>query len=172
MAVKFLQGRLYTSHVTWNARVEKGGEAPEFNEETRTLSIPTSLSVPDTGHRHLAYFDLVQWKEHPTEIPQQVTVNDVPVSADEIRKKLKDFDPKTEQVFCEVYLLEPEMEGRLYDEFDANSKPPARAVAIDLNQQKTPTRRFAYALHGSVFDLSAETRSRRGRTRLARSRGS
>jgi hypothetical protein len=162
MAVKYLQGRLFTSHVTWNARVEEGDEAPEFDEETRTLSIPTSLSVPDTGHRHLAYFDLVEWSERPSEIPQQVTVNDDPVSGDEIRKMLKGFDPKSEQVFCEVYMLTPEKEGRLYDEFNADAKPPARAVAIDLNQQKTPTRRFIYALMDrcSIFSRDeVETRA-------------
>ena len=54
------------------------------------------------------------------------------------------------------------MEGRLYDEFNADSKPPARAVAIDLNQQKTPTRRFAYALMDrcSIFSRDeVETRA-------------
>src|SRR5438552_522397 len=33
MAVKYLQGRLYTSHVTWNARKEARSPEPDFDDE-------------------------------------------------------------------------------------------------------------------------------------------
>ena len=131
--------------MTWNARVEDGDRRLSSMRRPERCGSPTSLSVPDTGHRHLAYFDLVEWNEHPSEIPQQVTVDDVPVSGDEIRNCSR-ASIRSRAGLLRGLPVTTKMEGRLYDEFNADSKPPSRAVAIDLNQQKTPTRRFVYAL--------------------------
>jgi hypothetical protein len=146
MAVKFLQGRLYTSHVTWNARQERGSPQPEFNREKGSLVLEHTLTIPDTGHRHLAYFLLALWKTDPTTIPEEVSVDGSPVSEDEIRHLLEKFDPDAELVYVEIFNLKPEGEGYLYDEFNADLKPPSTAVALDLNPEKTPSRRFLGAL--------------------------
>jgi hypothetical protein len=74
------------------------------------------------------------------------------------------------EVFCEVYTLKPEAEGWLCDEFNADSKPPARAVAIDLNQQKTPTRRFVYALMDRCSIFGRDQVERRANTIGSKSR--
>src|SRR4051794_38373237 len=72
MAVKYLQGRLYTSHITWNARREPGTPPPVYDDEQGALHIESTITVPDTGHRHRAYYLIVHWKLHPEEIPASV----------------------------------------------------------------------------------------------------
>jgi hypothetical protein len=146
MAVKYLQGKLFTSHVTWNARKENDAPEPKFDDKTNTLTLETTLTVPDTGHRHLGYYTLSLWHYNSSDIPEEVDVDGTPVSKSEILDDLEEFDPKHEPVYVEVYSLSPEMEGYLYDEFNADAKPPATAVALDLNPQKTPSRRFVYNL--------------------------
>jgi hypothetical protein len=170
MAVKYLLGHLYTAHVTWNARKEAGFNEPDFDDEQETLGIETVITVPDTGHRHLAYYLLGLWKTNPEEIPSQVDVDGTPVSREEIAEKLKDFNLSDESVFCDVYTLTAKEEGFLYDEFNSDSKPPARAVAIDLNPDKTPGRRFVYGLIDRCKIFSREEVETRGNTIGSKSR--
>ncbi|MBV9108759.1 MAG: hypothetical protein JO306_05100, partial [Gemmatimonadetes bacterium] len=146
MAVKFLQGNLFTCSLVWNARKSDGQSEPTYDEKTSTLLVESVLTIPDTAHRHLAYFELVHWHEDPNSIPVQVNVNDIPVGEDEIRRLLLDFDPEDQYVHVDVYTLEAQQEGWLYDEFNADAKPPSTAVELDLNQSKTPARRFTYRL--------------------------
>lgn len=173
MAVKFLMAlngdergkRLFTSFVVWNARRGEGRPAPKLNSDG-TLELRTVITIPDTGHRHLTYFLLGSWKYKQSSIPDEVTIDegDVVTSA-EIAKWLENFDPDdpaTSSLFVDIYNLDPEQEGWLYDEFNADAKPPAGAVAIDLNHQKTPSRRFVYRLmeRSPIFDrLQVETRA-------------
>jgi hypothetical protein len=170
MAVKYLKGRLYTSHVTWNARQEPGYPEPEYHDENGTLTIETPITVPDTGHRHLAYYLLALWKKNPEEIPMQVIVDGTPVSREEIAKLLADLDLSDEFVFCDVYALTAAQEGYLYDEFNSDAKPPARAVAIDLNPHKTPARRFIYGLIDRCAIFSRNEVETRGNTIGSKSR--
>ncbi len=143
MAVKFLQGRLYTSHITWNARIDPDGDhRPRYDEENRALSIPGLITVPDTAHRHRAYYWLSHWKRHPEEIPAEVEVDGTVVDRDEIENALDAFEPSDYEVHVDIYTLPPEAEGYLYDEFNADQKAPSTAVAISLNPRKTPSRRF------------------------------
>jgi hypothetical protein len=156
MAVKFLMAltgdkrgkKLFTSFVVWNARSGEGRPEPKLTGDT--LELRTVITVPDTGHRHLAYFLLGSWKAEETSIPDEVTIDEGDVvTAAEIKKWLADFDPydpETSSLYVDIYNLDPEQEGWLYDEFNADAKPPAGAVAIDLNHQKTPSRRFVYRL--------------------------
>lgn len=140
MAVKYLRGDLYTSMITWNART--GAREPQYDEKTMSLSIDGVLTIPDTAHRHSAYYTLATWKDKPASIPDEVIVNGEPVKKKEIEKLLSDFNPEDEWLFVDVYNLEPVREGYLYDEFNADSKKPSTAVALDLNPDKTPARRF------------------------------
>lgn len=173
MAVKFLMAlngdkrgkRLFTSFVVWNARSGKGRPEPKLNSDG-TLELRTVITVPDTGHRHLTYFLLGSWKYEETSIPDEVTIDEGDiVTAAEIKKWLTKFDPDdttTSSLFVDIYNLEPELEGWLYDEFNADAKPPAGAVAIDLNHDKTPSRRFVYRLmeRSPIFDRTqVETRA-------------
>lgn len=146
MAVKFLQGRLYTTSVVWNARQEEGVPAPKFDEGTATLELQNVITVPDTAHRHLAYLTLVRWHEDANTVPVEVIVDDVPVSEDDIRRLLVGFDPEEHYVHVDIYNLRAEQEGHLYDEFNADAKKPSTAVELDLNRTKTPARRFMTAL--------------------------
>jgi hypothetical protein len=180
MAVKYIKASnndknvmLFSSNVTWNARKEKGRPEPEYDAAKKTLSIHTSITVPDTGHRHTAYFLVGHWKEHPEEIPAQVLVNQVPVTQAEIKKLLDkvDLDDYSQHsIYVDIYCLDNEMEGWLYDEFNSDSKPPSRAVALNLNKQKTPTRRFAWALVASSPIFSEDEVEGRSNTIAAKSK--
>lgn len=160
MAVKFLSGILYTSHVTWNVRDEGDGDV--YDEEQRKATLEGDITIPDTGHRHLAYYTLALWKDHPEEIPEVVNVDGTAVTEDKIIEMLEGFDPETESVFVEAYMLPKQLEGHLYDEFNSDAKPPSNAVAIDLNPDKTPSRRFVYRLMDKSKILAmAEVETRR-----------
>jgi len=173
MAVKFLMAlsgdkrgkRLFTSFVVWNARHGDARPEPTLRDDG-TLEIRAPITVPDTGHRHLAYFLLGSWKHNETSIPDEVTIDEGDVvTRAEIEKWLETFDPAdpdTSSLFVDIYNLEPEQEGWLYDEFNADAKAPAGAIAIDLNHQKTPSRRFVYRLMeiSPIFDRTqVETRA-------------
>jgi hypothetical protein len=156
MAVKFLQGRLFTSHITWNARREEGAPPPKFDEATATLELQTTLTIPDTAHRHDAYRTLVRWHANRDEIPDEVDVDSRPVLKEAIEELIRDLDPATETIYVEVYSLSPEDEGRLYDEFNSDSKAPSTAIALDLNRTKTPARAFVYRLMQSTSVFSRD----------------
>lgn len=150
IAIKYLQGRLYNSDLTWNARkVHSELEYVKYEAATESLLIDfkkTAVTIPDSGHRHLAYFLLCQWFADDGSIPAQVKVDEVPVSYDQIQHLMADFDPDKEFVYCEIFSLTAEREGFLYDEFNVDQKKPSTTVAIELNPGKNPSRRFIYAL--------------------------
>lgn len=163
MAVKMLRGTLYTSHITWNARhVDGSSHDDQYDSGTRSATFEGDITIPDTGHRHLAYFTAVLWKDHPEEIPESVDVDGTIYSEDKIIELLEDFDPEEEQVFLEIFTLDKASEGKLYDEFNADVKPPSGAVAIDLNPDKTPSRRFIYrVMEKSSILARSEVETRR-----------
>jgi DNA-sulfur modification-associated len=161
MAVKYLLGKLYTAHIAWNARREGDAPEPDFDDERRTLVIESTITVPDTAHRHRAYYYLVHWKRNPDEIPDTVEAFGVPYTRDQIVGMLEDFDPANENVHCDVYVLSQVEEGYLYDEFNSDLKAPSTAVALALNPTKTPSRRFMSALMercALFFPTEIETR--------------
>jgi hypothetical protein len=65
MAVKYLQGSstARTSRGTCATNDDEGHDP--YDEEQRTLEITGEITVPDTGHRHLAYFTLGLWSTTP-----------------------------------------------------------------------------------------------------------
>ena len=156
MAVKYLKANsgdpnivLFSSNIVWNARQEDGRPTPFFDEKNRELSIYTAITIPDTAHRHTAYYFIGLWKQHPDQIPPLVKVNAVEVSKKEIEDMLKNVDLEDAEhhsIYVDIYNLDKVKEGWLYDEFNSDAKPPSRAVGLDLNQQKTPSRRFMWAL--------------------------
>ena len=171
MAVKYLQGRLFSAHVTWNARQEPGVPPPYVDDETGVLHIESTITVPDTAHRHRAYYLLVQWKHYPDDIPEKVVVDGgEEVSRERIVEMLADFDPENEYVHVDVYNLDALREGFLYDEFNSDSKPPPTSVAISLNPTKTPSRRFVKALMESSALFSSHEVETRGNTIGSKSR--
>ncbi|WP_158622343.1 DNA sulfur modification protein DndB [Corallococcus sp. CA047B] len=161
IAVKYLQEDLFSDSIVWNARIEDGFSEPEWDNETKELRIHTSITIPDSAHRHLAYYLLDTWANNPVSVPD-VTVNDRIVAADEIRKRLKGFDPDSASVFVHIYHVTAKWEGWLYDQLNFDQKAPQRAVGIALNPTKTPARRFVDTLMRSspVFsDTEVETRA-------------
>jgi hypothetical protein len=173
MAVKYLQGKLFSVNLTWNARKKRPAAGPPlervatipdgnhrhsgaflgggdggavYDEDAGELQLDTLLTIPDTAHRHMAYYLLWLWKTEQKDVPAVVQVNRRDVSRDDILDLLEVFEPDNEYVFVDVYHLSEMEEGLLYDEFNSDGKPPATAVAIDLNPEKTPSRRFVYML--------------------------
>jgi hypothetical protein len=170
MAVKYLLGKLYTAHIAWNARREEGALEPDFDDERRTLVIESTITVPDTAHRHRAYYYLVHWKRNPDEIPDTVEAFGIPYTRTQILEMLEDFDPANENVHCDVYVLSPLEEGFLYDEFNSDLKAPSTAVALALNPMKTPSRRFMTRLMETSALFSPTEIETRGNTIGSKSR--
>ncbi|MGY2127471.1 hypothetical protein [Blastococcus sp. SYSU DS0617] len=142
MAVKYLQGVLFSASLVWNARKEPDEPAPELDANTHDLKIFTDITIPDTAHRHLCFYVLWEWKSDPKKVPTQVIVNDAPVPQAEIQQMLAAFDPTKATIFLEIYNLTPEEEGFLYDQFNFDARSPQKAVGNALNRSKTPARRF------------------------------
>lgn len=149
---------LYNPDVVWNARKDDHRPDPKWDPDTRHLDIYTVLTIPDSGHRHYAYWLLGQWKFKPELIPGVVELDHhgETVGGEEIAEWLKNFDPydpEKSSVLVEVFNLRAEQEGRLFDEYNDEGKPASSAKAIDLYMEKTPSRRFVAALmdHCRIF---------------------
>ncbi len=168
IAVKYLLGSsnrriggaikaLYSADLTWNARRDEDRPAPTYDEDTRELSVRSMITVPDSAHRHRAYYLLGRWLAHPSDVPARVDVDGTGVPRSDILDLLDQVDLSDESVhstFVTIYNLDAEREGYLYDEFNSDAKPPAGAKAIALNPEKTPSRRFVQRLMltSSVFE--------------------
>jgi hypothetical protein len=142
---------LYNPDVVWNARKDDHRPDPEWDEQSGHLDIYTILTIPDSGHRHYAYWLLGQWKMDPATIPGVVELdrNGETVGGEELTEWIKKFEPYNKHessVLVEVFNLPAEQEGRLFDEYNDEGKPASSAKAIDLYIEKTPSRRFVGAL--------------------------
>lgn len=157
IAVKFLMALnavndkvLFNPDVIWNARTEEGLPDPDYDEDTRELTISTRLTIPDSGHRHYAYYCLGLWKNNDEEIPDEVEIerDGLSVTGDQIREWIEKFDPYGEdsEIFVEIFNLDREMEGRLFDEYNEEGKKPSNALSISMYGDKTPSRRFVTKL--------------------------
>jgi DNA-sulfur modification-associated len=147
MAVKFLMGvndagkLLFNWEVIWNARADELGAAVAYDSENRTLEIDTDITIPDSGHRHAAYYELVRWKMYPQTVPAQVVVDGELVHDNQIRGWLDAFKPEDHEVYVVIFNVDPEDEGRLYDELNADQRKPPPGKQITLNMEKDPVRR-------------------------------
>ena len=158
MAVKYLMAyngygekHLFNSQLFWNARVEDGDEegSVTYDEAKKELSINTVITVPDSGHRHYAFYLLGEWFHHPEKIPTSVDVDGDIIDGKLIRDWVDNLDLDAEGnhlVYCDIYTLDAVNEGRLFDEFNADAKKPSAAIELDMNWDKDPERRFVKKL--------------------------
>ena len=156
MAVKYLMGnaivpsepgaRLFTCDLIWNVRPDDDEEhSVEYDQNNRTLKIYNPIVIPDTAHRHLAYYTMAKWKRDPNSIPLKVNVQDKDIKQDEIKKKLEDVDFNDEDkhsVFLLIYNMTVQMEAQMFCEFNEDQKKVAKAKGIFLKPDKTSARRF------------------------------
>jgi len=158
MAAKYLMAlrnygdkHLYNPDVIWNARKDTNRPGTTYDADRRQLKLYTNLTIPDSGHRHFAYYLLGEWKNDPEAIPDIVEIekDGDTVDGGQLAEWIEAFDPFDEEessVLVEVFNLDKEQEGRLFDEYNDEAKKPSTAVAIDLYPDKTPSRRFIYKL--------------------------
>ncbi len=154
MAVKYLMAvnnvsdkMLYNPDVIWNVRTDTHRPTPNYDADKRQLEIYTTLTIPDSGHRHFAYFLLASWKNDLESIPDEIAieVDGETVAKEQIAGWVTNFDPydaEEASVLVEVFSISKENEGRLFDEYNDEGKKPSTALAIDMYQEKTPSRRF------------------------------
>ena len=149
MAVKFLMGvndagkLLFNWEVIWNARRDDSYGGVDFDGDEHKLTIDTDITIPDSGHRHAAYYELVRWKKFPQTIPAQVEVDDGEVVHDnQIRKWLEVFEPEKHEVYVVIFNVDPKDEGRLYDELNADQRKPPPGKQVSLNWEKDAARRL------------------------------
>jgi hypothetical protein len=159
MAAKFLMGfdaekesdredalELFNVELIWNIR-KNARMAPEYDEDTRMLTVHSTITVPDSAHRHYMCYLLLRWKEDVAEVPDEVQISTDGRTIDEL--KLRDllnrwdpFDRDHSGLFITIYNLDPENEGRLFDEYNVEGKRPTAGAAIDMHPTKTSSRRF------------------------------
>ena len=158
MAVKYLMAyhgygekHLFNSQLFWNARIENGNieDSVTYDAEKKELAIHTVITVPDSGHRHYAFYLLGEWYHHPEKIPTSVDVDGDIIDGKLIREWIDDLDLDASGkhlVYCDIYTLDAEKEGWLFDEFNADAKKPSPAIELDMNWEKNPERRFVKKL--------------------------
>ncbi|WP_187774287.1 DNA sulfur modification protein DndB [Lolliginicoccus suaedae] len=167
MAVKYLMAyndeddkHLFNADVIWNARIEGAGDQEDsvtYDEKGQLLTVHSVITVPDSGHRHFAYYLLGDWFHHPEKIPKSVDVDGDLIEGDRIRdwvERLNLRNKNEHQVYCDIYSIDAVKEGWLFDEFNADSKKPSAAVELDMNWAKDPERRFIKKLmdESSIFE--------------------
>jgi len=158
MAAKFLMGfdhegtereearEFFNVEVIWNVRRNHRKEL-EYDEARRTLTVHSTITVPDSAHRHYMCYLLHKWKQDVADIPDEVQIAPDGRSLDalSLRKLLDSWDPfdkEKSSVFITIYNLDPEYEGRLFDEYNVEGKRPTAGAAIDMHPTKTSSRRF------------------------------
>lgn len=172
MAAKYLMGRdashadpdeaveFFNPDVIWNARDDgNGGKELEYDKKSRTLVVHSTITIPDSAHRHYMAYLLHTWKNNIGEIPDEVQISDDgrSVDTDTLRKLIKDWDPYDEEhssVFVTVFNVTPDYEGKLFDEYNVAGKRPTAGAAIDMHPTKTASRRFVTTLmkRCKIFD--------------------
>ena len=168
MAAKYVMGmfdkpdrEFYNPDIIWNARKDDNAGEVEYSQNKRTLTVHSTITIPDSAHRHYCYYLLYQWQHQPESIPVEVVVADdgTTVDGDEIREYLENFDPFDEEkatTFVEIFNVPADHEGRLFDEYNVEGKRPTPGAAIDMFSDKTASRRFVDALMKMcpIFDRS------------------
>lgn len=170
MAAKYLMGldestagspehrELFNPDVIWNARLEDG-KHPDYTSAKRTLTAHTTITIPDSAHRHFMYYLLDQWYNDPDTIPDEVEISQDGRTVDALRLQqlLQKFDPEDDEnssVFVTIFNVSREYEGRLFDEYNVEGKKPTVGAAIDMFPEKTAPRRFITDLmkKSEIFD--------------------
>lgn len=165
MAAKYLMAlkadpdrMLFNPDVIWNARLDPD-RMPEYDQKSRILTVRTTITIPDSAHRHYAYYLLAQWASNPDSIPDDVPVSEdgESISSGELEQLIQSFDPHNEEdsaVLVQVFNVSKEQEGWLFDEYNVEGKRPSNAASIDMYSDKTASRRFVTALMDKcpIFD--------------------
>ncbi|MEA2682180.1 MAG: hypothetical protein QOK05_508 [Chloroflexota bacterium] len=159
---------LYNPDVIWNARRDPHRRDPQYEPDQRVLQIYSAITIPDSGHRHFAYYLIGAWHAGVEPVPDAVVIEPTSgesVPGEKLREWLNAFNPydvEDSSILVEVFNLDKEQEGRLFDEYNDESKPASNAASIDLYDDKTPSRRFVSKLMAScrIFSRAEiETRS-------------
>lgn len=158
MAAKYLmalsgEGKrfLFNPDIIWNARKEPDRPAAEYHKPSRRLTLHSTITVPDSAHRHYAYYLLRLWKSDEDTIPDEVVVADDgdTVDKDSLVQWLEKFDPFDDEessILVQVFNVSAQMEGMLFDEYNSEGKKPSTSASIDMFSDKTASRRFVAEL--------------------------
>ena len=182
MAAKYVIGmfdqpdrEFYNPDIIWNARKDDHAPEVEYSPAKRTLTVHSTITIPDSAHRHYCYYLLYQWHAEPEGIPVEVAVADdgAVVDGDELGEYLAAFDPFDEEkssTFVEIFNVPADHEGRLFDEYNVEGKRPSPGAAIDMFADKTASRRFVDALMKKCPIFERSEIEMRGSTIAAASR--
>lgn len=158
---------LFNPDVIWNARYDPERQ-PEYDAKQRVLTVRTTITIPDSAHRHYAYYLLWKWAANPESIPEDITLSaddGESISSGDLEKLIQNFDPFDDEesaVLVQVFNVSKEREGWLFDEYNVEGKRPSNAASIDMFSDKTASRRFVMALmeRCAIFDRNeVEVRS-------------
>ena len=115
---------LFNCDIIWNARKDEIGSI-NYDETKQELEINGVITIPDSGHRHHAYYQIFDWFTDSKKIPQSVEVDKVKYSNTQIEDWLSSANlkkPELHSVYCNIYNLNADEEGRLFDELNADQK--------------------------------------------------
>lgn len=142
---------LFNPDIIWNARADPNRPAAEYDSKRKSLTLHSSITVPDSAHRHYAYYLLKLWHADHETVPDQIVIAEDGESVDsgDLIRWLEKFDPYDEEessILVEVFNVARELEGKLFDEYNVEGKKPSTSASIDMFSDKTASRRFVAEL--------------------------
>ena len=192
IAMRYLLGctpeqpkQLFDYQIIWNARKEKGHTCEPLQPETcrqlvldgDELTIDARIVVPDSAHRHRAYYALGSWYENPEPggpIPNSIDVDGDIWDGETIGKMVKDClhldetDLHTARV--DIFHLTGVEEGRLWDQINSDARKASKSVEIDMDYERNAERRFVKAIMNQSEMFSADEIEKRATTITRNSR--
>lgn len=142
---------LFNPDVIWNARKDPNRPAADYDEKKRQLTLHSTITVPDSAHRHYAYYLLRQWKADSDAVPDEVVIAEdgEAIDKDSLVRWLQAFDPYDDEesaILVQVFNVPRDLEGKLFDEYNVEGKKPSTSASIDMFSDKTASRRFVAEL--------------------------
>jgi len=162
IAVLYLMGDFYWTDIIWNARIDPDFPPLEYDEKNRSLKIFSTITIPDSAHRHKAYYTLFEWQKNNDLIPCKVTFTQTmtTVIKEDIIKFLDEKFNPNEVIFVNVHNITAEQEGELFRQMNLLTKKANTAQVIRVNPDLSPSTRFVRKLmeNSSIFsDSEIET---------------
>lgn len=158
MAAKYLMAvsgsstrMLFNPGVIWNARRDPNRPLPDYDAKKKQLTLHSSITIPDSAHRHYCYYLLKLWSVDNDEVPDEVVIAEdgESVDRDDLVQWLAGWNPYDEEessILVEVFNVPREFEGKLFDEYNVEGKKPSNSASIDMFSDKTASRRFVAEL--------------------------
>lgn len=147
IAIAFLKGELMNVDIIWNARAQQDTPDVFYNQDTRELSISGVITIPDSAHRHKAYYTIFKWKNDPESIPTKISISasGQTITQQQINQLLLNFDPLSRR-FLTVYNVVAQEESRIFGQANMHTKKANPSQSARVQNDISPEARLLHKI--------------------------